>query len=169
MANTFARFILFLSSYIPLWAIFGVMTVRDSPWLGGLFFFLAVASLAGAVIFLRAVQNFQGVEVKVGIVQRRDSETMSYIASYVIPFAATAFDKSEQVVALCIFLLVLCVVYVNSSMIHINPLLSLMRYRLYELEDDTGNSIFLISKRNLRRGVSLRAIDLANNIFVEKR
>ena len=31
MANAFARFILFLSSYIPLWAIFAIITLRPLP------------------------------------------------------------------------------------------------------------------------------------------
>lgn len=28
MANVFARFILFLSSYVPLWVIFAIITLR---------------------------------------------------------------------------------------------------------------------------------------------
>jgi len=42
-----------------------------------------------------------------------------------IPFAATACDKAEQVVALAAFLVALCAVYINSSMIHISLILSL--------------------------------------------
>jgi hypothetical protein len=169
MANAFARFILFLSSYIPLWAIFAIITLRTMPKVSIGFGVLAVLSLAGTVIFLRIVQRFEGIEMPVGVIRRKDSDTMSYIASYIIPFAATAFDKVEQVVALGIFLVVLCAVYINSSMIHINPLLSLMGYNLYEIEDADGNPYFLTSKRNLRRGDTVKAIDLANNIFLEKR
>ena len=44
-----------------------------------------------------------------------------------------------------------------------------MGYNLYEIEDAEGNPYFLISKRNLRRGDAVRAIDLADNIFLEKR
>jgi hypothetical protein len=168
MANWFARFILFLSSYIPLWVIFAIITARDWRYLSLSFAGLAILSFLGTLIFLRLVQRLQGIQLAVGVIHRKDSETMSYIASYVIPFAATAFDKLEQVVALGVFLVVLCMVYVNSSMIHINPLLSLLGYRLYEISDTEGNSYFLISKRNVRRGDEIRAIDLANDIYVEK-
>ena len=169
MANAFTRFVLFLSSYIPLWVIFAVVTWQDRREFA--FGFLAVAALSfvGTVIYLRLVQGFAGIDMAVGVIRRKDSDTMSYIASYIIPFAATPFDKTEQTVALGIFLAVLCVVYINSSMIHINPLLSLMGYNLYEIEDADGNPYFLMSKRSLRRGETVRGIDLANNIFLEKR
>ncbi len=94
---------------------------------------------------------------------------MSYIASYVVPFAATALDSFEQVIALAIFLIVLCIVYVNTSMIHINPLLSVLGYNLFEIEDSDGNAQFLISKRRVRRGETVNVIDIADGIFMEKR
>jgi hypothetical protein len=169
MANAFARFILFLNSYIPPWVIFAIITPHTLPKVSMGFSVLTLASFARTVIFLSLVQGFGGIEMPVGVVRRKDSDTMSYIASYIIPFAATAFDKTEQVVALGVFLVVLCAVYINSSMIHINPLLSLMGYNLYEIEDADGNPYFLISKRSLRRGDAVKAIDLANSIFLEKR
>ena len=169
MANAFARFILFLSSYIPLWVIFALVTMHGRRTFAIIFIVIAVLSLIGTLIFLRLAQRFTGLDMTVGVIRRRDSETMSYIASYIIPFAATPFDKPEQIAALVVFLVVLCSVYVNSGMIHINPLLSLMGYNLYEIEDSDGNPYFLMSRRTLRRGDTVRAIDLANDIFMEKR
>ncbi|CAO3441953.1 hypothetical protein [Azospirillum argentinense] len=169
MANVFARTILFLSSYIPLWVIFAIMTMHEQPYVGGFFVGIAVLSLIATLVYMRIVQNFQGIDLPIGIIRRKDSDTMSYIASYVVPFAATTFDKAEQVASLCIFLGVLWAVYVNTGMIHINPMLSLIGYNLYEVEDSEGNTYFLMSKNNLRRGARIRAIDLANGIFVEKR
>ena len=169
MANAFTRFVLFLSSYIPLWVIFAVVTWQGKRRLALGFVAVAVVSFIGTVLYLRLAQRFAGIDMTVGIIRRKDSDTMSYIASYIIPFAATPFDKIDQTIALAIFLVVLCAVYINSSMIHINPLLSLMGYNLYEIEDADGNPYFLMSKRSLRRGETVRGIDLANNIFLEKR
>jgi hypothetical protein len=107
MANTFARFILFLSSYIPLWVIFALVTLHDRRSLAIAFTVIAALSLVGTVIFLRVAQGLAGIDMAVGVIRRKDSETMSYIASYIIPFAATPFDKSEQIVALAVFLVVL--------------------------------------------------------------
>lgn len=169
MANALSRLILFLSSYIPLWVIFAIMTLRERPYLGAFFIVLAVASFLGTLLYMRLVQQLQGVGMQIGIIRRKDSDTMSYIASYVIPFAATAFSDVEQVASLAIFLGVLCVVYVNTGMIHINPMLSILGYNLYEIEDQNGNSYFLMSKRRLRRGDDVTAVDVAESIFVEKK
>lgn len=169
MANIFARFLLFLSSYIPLWVIFAVIMARTHLVFACGFALLAVISLFGTLIYIRHVQGLTGVQISVGIIRRQDSETMSYIASYVVPFAATSLDSFEQVIALGIFLIVLCIVYVNTSMIHINPLLSIMGYNLFEIEDGDGDTQFLISKRRVRRGESINAIDIADGIFMEKR
>lgn len=169
MANAFARFILFLSSYIPLWVIFAIITMRTMWWVAIAFAVLAALSFFGTVIFLCVAQRFEGIEMAVGVIRRKDSDTMSYIASYIIPFAATSFNKMEQVAALGVFLVVLCAVYISSNMIHINPLLSLMGYNLYEIEDPDGNPYSLVSRRNLRRNDTVKAIDLATDIFLEKR
>jgi hypothetical protein len=132
------------------------------------FLILATLSFFGTIIFLRIAQKMTGIYLKIGVIRRKDADTMSYIASYIVPFAATSFDKAEQVIALSIFLLVLCAVYVNSAMIHINPVLSMMQYNLYEFEDDDGNSAFLLSKQKIRRGSAVKAINLADGIFLEK-
>lgn len=169
MANIFARFLLFLSSYIPLWVIFTVIMARGHFVFACGFALLAAVSLFGTLIYIRHVQRMNGIQISVGIIRRQDSETMSYIASYVVPFAATALDNFEQVIALGIFLIVLCIVYVNTSMIHINPLLSVLGYNLFEIEDRDGNTQFLISKRRVRRGETINVIDIADGIFMEKR
>jgi hypothetical protein len=168
MANVLTRFLLFLSSYIPLWVIFAVITARDHIYVACGFGTLALFSFFGTLYYLRRVQTFSGVNIAIGIIRRQDSETMSYIASYVVPFAATSLDSFEQVVALAIFLAVLCVVYINTSMIHINPLLSILGYNLYEVEDSEGDTKFLISRRRIRRGDMVVAIDIADGIFMEK-
>ena len=169
MANAFTRFVLFLSSYIPLWVIFAVVTWQERQKLALSFVTLAILSFIGTVTYLCLAQRLAGIDMAVEIIRRKDSDTMSYIASYIIPFAATPFDKIEQIIAVAVFLVVLCAVYVNSNMVHINPLLSLMRYNLYEIEDADGNPYFLMSKRSLRRGDTVRGIDLASGIFLEKR
>jgi hypothetical protein len=88
MANAFTRFVLFLSSYIPLWVIFAVVTWQDKRrW---------SLSFIGTVLYIHLAQRFAGIDMTVGVIRRKDSDTMSYIASYIIPFAATPFDKIDQ-------------------------------------------------------------------------
>ena len=168
MANLFARSVLFLSSYIPLWIIFAIITYRAHTYVSAGFALVALGSLILTFLYLRSAQSLHGLEIPVSAIRRQDSETMSYIASYVIPFAATALDDVKQVTALAVFLMVLWLVYVNSSMIHINPTLTIIGYRLYEIEDAKGNPLFLLSRRRVQKGETVKAVDIAEGIFVEK-
>lgn len=93
---------------------------------------------------------------------------MGYIATYVIPFAATKLDDPTQLASLAIFFLALAVVYINSGLIHINPTLSLLGYKIYEVEDSEENAFPLISRRSIRKGDTVLAIDVAEGVFIEQ-
>jgi hypothetical protein len=94
---------------------------------------------------------------------------MSYIASYLIPFVALPFSGWQQGIALLILIVVLGIVYVNSNMIHINPMLNLLGYHLYEITvEDSKETYSLITRRRMGRGETLHLIDIGEGIFLEK-
>jgi hypothetical protein len=168
MPSILARLLLFVSSYFPLAAIFFVLFLKNHPLSAIVVLSVGTLGLIGLAIYLRIVNRLSAISVKVKDIQRRDAESMSYIVSYVIPFLAVPFNGFEQGVALGMFFAVLAILYVNSNMIHINPMLNLGRYHIYEvtLEDDTTHA--LISKRRIRRGETLSTIKVGEDILLEK-
>ena len=94
---------------------------------------------------------------------------MSYIVTYVIPFMAVPFSDWQQGMALSIFFVVLGILYVNSNMIHINPMLNLGRYHLYEVTLEDGGMHSLITHQRVARGQSLSVIKIGEDILLEKR
>jgi hypothetical protein len=168
MPSILARLLLFVSSYFPLAAIFFVLFLKNHPLSAIAVLSIGTLGLIGLAIYLRVVNRLSAISVKIKDVQRRDAESMSYIVSYVIPFLAVPFNGFEQGIALGIFFVVLAILYVNSNMIHINPMLNLGRYHIYEvtLEDDTTHA--LISKRRIRRGETLSTIKIGEDILLEK-
>ncbi len=94
---------------------------------------------------------------------------MGYIASYIIPLVTLPLDGWQQISVLLIFVVVLGIVYINSDMIRINPMFSILGYHLYEITVENGAESFsLITRRRVRRGETIRLIDIGRNIFVEK-
>ena len=94
---------------------------------------------------------------------------MGYIASYLIPFVAIPFGGWQQGVALLIFVIVLGIVYVNSNMIHINPMLNLMGYHLYEIiVEHSERPHALITHQHIALGDTIHIIDIGDGIFLEK-
>lgn len=124
--------------------------------------------LIGLAIYLRAAQRIGAVNIKITDLQRRDGEAMSYIVTYIIPFIAIPYSGVEQGIALSIFFVVLAILYVNSNMLHINPMLNLGRYHLYEVTLENGSVQTLITKHRMVRGGEVSAITIGEDILLEK-
>jgi len=161
-----SRFILFLSSYTPLWAIF-FLNGPGTPT-GTVCGFLAFLGPTAIFFLVKQARQASPVILAVAKVRKKDSDTMGYIATYVIPFAATKLDDPVQLASLVIFFAALAIVYINSGLIHINPTLSLLGYRIYEVEDAEENAYPLITRHSIRKGDNVLAVDLADGIYFEK-
>jgi len=169
MANFLFRTLLFLSSYFPLTSIFFVLFIDKNRLAAFFILFVGLIGLIGMCIYFLCTAQRIGPElIRVDSIQRRDGEAMSYIVSYVIPFLAVPFSGWKQGIALAIFFMVLGILYVNSNMIHINPMLNLMGYYLYEVTIENGSVLFIITRSRIGRGDSLSVIDIGENIRLEK-
>src|SRR5579885_2003308 len=168
MPSLLVRILLFLSSYFPLALVFFVL-------LFGCHFRIAVGILATGTlglsamfVFFRSVQKLAPFTIRVKQIQRRDGEAMSYIVTYLIPFLAVPFSTWQEGVALSIFFAVLAVLYVHSNMIHINPMLNLSGYHLYEVTVEDGGVYTLITRRRVGRADSPSVVKLDEEILLEK-
>jgi hypothetical protein len=170
MPSVVIRFLLFLSSYFPLALIFFILFVQQQPlWA---IVVLAIGTLGLVIMMLYFFQfapRIAPIQEKVTGLHRHDGDVMSYIASYIIPFVATPFGGWQQGAALLVFVVILGIVYVNSNMIHINPMLNLIGYHLYEISvENSGEPYSLITRQRVARGETIRIIDIGSGIFLEK-
>jgi hypothetical protein len=168
MASTFARLLLFLSSYFPLAFIFFILFVQERTWVAVAILAVGLVGLGGGALYFRWVRKFGAINVKVESLQRRDGEAMSYVVSYIIPFLSAPFSGWQQGVALAAFFLMLGVLYVNSSMIHINPMLNFVGYHLYEVVLDDGVTYSLIARKRVGRGQTLAVVKIGDEILIGK-
>ena len=53
-------------------------------------------------------------------------------------------------------------------MIHINPMLNIFGYRIYEVKLADGAVHALITKRRVLRGVDIKVIEIDEDIYMEK-
>ncbi len=168
MASIITRLLLFLSSYFPLSLIFFILFIAKHRWVSLSILLVGLISVGGMAAYLQQVNRIAPIQVKVVGIKRCDAEAISYIVSYVIPFLAAPFSRWEQGIALSIFFLVLGVLYINSNMIHINPMLNLIGYHIYETTLDDSSVYSLITRRRIKRGEVLRVNTVAENIYLEK-
>ena len=120
--------------------------------------------------FFRFAPRLGSFQEKITGMQRRDADVMSYVASYLIPFVAFPFGSWQQTVALLLFIGVLGIVYVNSNMIQVNPMLNLFGYHLYEITVEKSQVPHsFITHNRVALGSVIHVIDIGDGIFLEKR
>jgi len=169
LPNILTRVILFLSSYAPLMLI---LVIRDSfqsrPAAIGLVVVAAV-SVLGLFVYLRLAAAFAAVPVTVSAVMSRDGHAMGYITSYLLPFLNVGFRDPWNAVSLGVVFVVLCILYVNSNLIHTNPILNLCGFHIFEIETAEKTKAAVISRRaHIRTGSTLGAVPLGDYVLMEK-
>jgi drug/metabolite transporter (DMT)-like permease len=170
MPNIPTRLILFLSSYAPLFLIITMRGWRDNRHLAVGLAIVAVLSVIVLFTFLHIVQKLSSGKVSVSSVISRDGDAMSYIVTYLLPFLAVKLNDPTDVLSLGIVLFVIGLLYVNSNMIHTNPVLNIVGYHIFEIEDSNGKTTALICKRSyIRTGSEIDAISVGDYVLLEKK
>lgn len=166
--NRFSRIVLFLSSYLPLFLVFGILYLEKhwqysvGIWIGCIVIFCILR------LMLAHVQSMHGVPLTITKSARKDSDTLSYLATYLIPFALAPPQNGYSLAALIVFFLVLGYLYVNSNMIYINPTLSLSGYHLFEVTiGSKGRTRILLARDNDELPSTVNAVELSRGLFME--
>src|SRR5437899_8724298 len=124
-----ARVALFLSSYSPLFLILGLLNSGD-PYISGGFYGITIVSIILLYLFMKSYEHATSYQVKIKSVSSRDSDVMSYIVSYLLPFLGISFKDVSSAVSFAIFIAVIGIIYVSANMVYINPVLSLRGYHM---------------------------------------
>lgn len=167
MPNLLTKLTLFLSSYLPLWLIFAVQFhAKHHSIVAGIVGGFAVFCLLGLFGYISKAKAINPVSLKIAGLNRRDGEAMSYIVSYLLPFIALPSSNTGDLISLGIFIVVLAVLYINSDMIHINPVLNLMGWHIYEVEKDSGQICTVISKQKIRVNQEIQVGQIGDDLFI---
>lgn len=150
-----AKFVLFATSYLPLFVLISLRQFSENysylHWGGfnfdaiifcmqrfGLSIILIIISVIGILGCKFLFKNLKllspnGDNVTVCKIDNKNSESIGYIATYIVPFLFQSFNGWYELVALLFLLLIIYRIYINSNLILINPILS-FKYSLFEIE-----------------------------------
>lgn len=155
MPNRLLRSLLFLSSYSPVLAIMALKSYGISCPIFIFSLLFLTAAVVGIALFWMIAKRHTPFKAKVLDVESRDADLAGYLVAYLLPFLGVIATGWRDVLALALFFAFVGIVYVNSRMIYINPILALFGYHLYEIKATTaqgGNtpdriaSQFLVTK-----------------------
>lgn len=169
MPSIIARGILFLSGYAPLFVIFSIQYYSKYNNWALLPALLGLVAVLWMFAWIRWVRRAAGVSIAVRNVRRKDAEVIAYIFAYVFPFLGLDLDSDASTIGLGVFFIVLMVLNVSSNMVHINPMLNLFGYHVYEIDTDSEENHTIITSRNrLVRGTTLEAVTIGDEVWMEK-
>lgn len=157
-----ARFSLFLVSYMPLFTIMiFTQLYKYKQYLnyGGcnckafvifIKYFGAVSILAGLSFFgllglyflfknVSRRTKTSGNSVTILDIDNKNSEAITYLFTYLIPFVFQDLSSVTNVFAVIILLIVTYIIYSNSSMLLINPTINI-KYSIYMIEYNTSTN-----------------------------
>lgn len=164
------KLILFLSSYIPLFLILSLEIGSYRPRaIDGLTFpmtsfrlnfsYYSLAIIAGCIILTWLLYQMVSVSADRGRTQKavdkfqqRNELLSTYLLVYVFVFVGLDFTKLLDVGIFIIFFAILGVLQIYSEMLHVNPMLGIRGYRIYEITSDS-EVLLVISETKIEEKV----------------
>lgn len=169
---------LFMSSYIPLWLAMSLKThdatyaIRGItlPWVSITFLLFAIAS---GVVLREAISIRKTREPKYRDIEsyksRHDLLT-GYLIAYIFPFINLNYTNWENWVIFAMFFLVLASIQIRSTHLHVNPVLAVLGYDIYEIEDGGRGTNLLVADKNMNLDRdSVQAVELGNRVYMTVR
>lgn len=171
-----AKLVLFVTSYTPLFVLLIINQFAkghdgDFAWIItiGLSLVILLGLLGACLLFRNFNRNSKnGNNVKLLNVQNRNSESIGYVATYIIPFMFQDLKNGYEVFSFLFLFFIIYRVYVNSTLLLVNPVLSL-KYSIFEIEYELGGKTFsgmIISKSaSLEEGSTIKINSIGFKLF----
>lgn len=185
-----ATFVLFITSYIPLFGLLILRQVKqniDFFHFGGFnyqklvlavekfglsYFFLLVSifGFIGLKFLLINLDNkkLNGELVKIIEVENKNSESISYISTYIIPFIFQDTNDLFDITSIFIVLTIIFFIYTKSNMIVINPILSIT-HTLYQIDynkkNKTKKALLITKEEDLESDQEIKINLITKNIY----
>lgn len=185
-----AQFTLFVTSYFPLFALIIIRQVSENigylnfggfDWATiklfvlkfGLSVILSVISIVGLFGYSKTLGNIKevaenGRPVKIKDVKNKNSEAIGYIATYIIPFLFQSFSSWYECVSVLFLLGIIYRIYINSSLLLINPILS-FKYSIYEIEYTDGNKekngLIISLEKYLQDEANIKIYEIGHKLY----
>lgn len=153
MTNNLQKLIYNLSTVSPLCFTFAILWCIQNQTL----IVPAICVCVGAFLILCFTLSFSyakkhvaPIMIRVTDVSPKDGQMVTYVISYMLPFASTVIEELNiEICGVIAIVFVLITLFRNSATP--NPLLFCQRYHFYEISTENGVSGYLlVCKRNLR-------------------
>jgi hypothetical protein len=168
MPSPFSQFVLFASSFAPLFVLFGILESFGGGLASILCYLVAFLALLGLAGYWHRVQAQQTIQQQITNASARDQDLIGYVVTYLLPFITLGTASWRERGAMLAVVALIALLYIRASLFYVNPLLALARYRLFEAELGSGRSVIIITKRRFfPPGAALKLRTITESVYVE--
>lgn len=134
---------------------------------------LSIICLALAILGVLLMRLFEyhwkgtaDLPVRIETIEDKNYDYLTFLTTYIIPFACLDLDKISNIITLVLLLLIIGLIFVRSNFYLANPTLALFNYRLYTVKycvDGNERTITVLSKDELKTGDYINTIRFDDN------
>ena len=158
------RFLLFVSSYFPAFLILFILLLDTFPWLAWTALGVGLLGLVALALVLGYLSRQNARTLTVQACRSQGTEAMTYFINYVVPFLSGLLESRNSAIAFIVYFIVLGILYTNSNLIHINPMLNLAGYQIYQVEFEKDVPVALISRGRVAPNATVRVASAGDDI-----
>lgn len=166
MLRDHIKWILFLSSYIPLFAIIMIRNYTETNLLIVLGALTAFALIILAIVIWRSNKQ-SGDPMKVEKIENVNRIGLEYFVTYIIPFLAIDFLKLTDIISILILFGIMGFIYTRSDLVYMNPVLNLAKFNVYKVIAK-GEEYVIITRKPRNLVNTEEVIELGDNVLLGK-
>jgi hypothetical protein len=128
--------------------------------IGGVYYFSFNRSVTkGAPLLPKKITNLENI----------NAETLSFLATYIIPLACVDLDKSRSLLILITVLVLIGCIYIKTNLFYTNPTLAVMGFKVYKLNTLQTEAIIVVTKNHLHLNDYIYPRQIEDNIYYAKK
>jgi hypothetical protein len=124
----------------------------------------------GVVFYYRFNYKFtQGASllpVTITTVENINFESVTFLATYIVPLACIDLDKSRSSLMLITILILIGWIYIKTNLFYTNPTLAIWGYQIYKISTKNRTGITIIIRGKVKIGDNIRLKNIDDKIFL---
>jgi hypothetical protein len=96
-------------------------------------------------------------------------ESVTFLATYIIPLACIDMDKARSPLLLIVILILIGWIYIKTNLFYTNPTLAIWGYHIYKISTSQKKDIIIISKQKVNKNDMLYLKNIDDKIFISKK
>ena len=106
---------------------------------------------------------------KIIAIKNLNSDTLSFLATYLIPLACYDMDKPRSFIVLMVLLLLIGWIYIKTNLFYTNPTLAVLGFKVYMIDTDGTKEMIVVIKETLKKGDYILPRQIDDKIYYSKK